>query len=797
MRFAESLWQDARTALRVLSKSPSTTALCVLSLALGIGLTTGIFSVGDAMLLRPFAFPRPSEVFQVWSTGDDGRVFLYGWPDYEDMAHNANSIAEIAAYERRGAMLTQGDERSLLLAYAASPNFFPLLGVKPLLGRASFDPVSGRPAAVLGYRVWQRQFAGDPAIVGKTILLRGEAFTVAGVLPPEFTGLGRGIVNDVWVSAGAWFDVMGNRDERQSRDGQFEMIARLKPGITAERAAAQFDAAIRGAAKHKPAPKNAAGTFLEAAFAPGWRATLFGGGGLLLMLGLVLFVACANVAQLRLAQAESRKKELSIRLALGGGSWRIMRQLLVETALVSFAGAALGILLAQTLMEKTSEFIAARYAYADLGLRLDSRVLGFALAAAIAAVFVAGLAPSRHSVRLNLAEILKSEQGATGARSTWQKRFLIIGQVAVSVALFGMAVLFFESLRNAAAIHPGIDPQKKLLVLGVSPGREISHILWCEEISGRLSALPGVRAATFARRIPLADSGGGMTARVEIPGQAPLGVHLNNVAGNYFSVMGTRVLAGRAIDANDRATSHLAVVVSQHFARQVFGTRNPLGQWISVEGKMREIVGISEDGPSNYLHEDPQPFLYLPFAQAPSGDITLMVETAGDPASLTHAVRSELKRFDPGAIVFSTTTLRRHMQQALTMDQLMAAFSTGLGAFGFLLTAAGLFGVIQYAVNRRTREIGLRMSLGAQFAAIQKMVLAESLRLTVWGIPAGLLLLAAAQWSVRSFVLGVTPLDPVTYLTSTAAAVIVALFAAWLPARRATQVDPMAALRSE
>ena len=797
MRFAESLWQDARTALRVLTKSPSTTVLCVLSLALGIGLTTGLFSVGDAMLLRPFAFPRPAEVFQVASIGDDGRVFLYGWRDYQDMVASAGGVAELATYERRGVMLTQGDERSFPLTYATSPNFFPLLGVKPLLGRASLDPVSGRPAAVLGYRVWQRQFAGDPAILGKTILLRNQAFTVTGVLPPEFTSLARGTVNDIWVSTDAWFDVIGNREERQSRGGQFEMIARLKPGITAGRAAAQFDAAIRGAGKHKPAPKNVAGTFLEPAFAPGWRATLFGGGGLLLMLGLVLFVACANVAQLRLAQAESRKKELGIRLALGGGSWRIMRQLLVETALVSLAGAAVGILLAQTLMEKTSEFIAARYAYADLGLRLDYRVLTFALAAAAASVLLAGLAPSRYALRVNLAEILKSEQGATGARRTLQKRFLIVGQVAVSVALFGMAVLFFESLRNAAAVRPGIDPQKKLLVLDVSPGRETSHARWSEEISGRLSALPGVRAATFARRIPLADSGGGMTARVEIPGQAPLGVHLNNVAGNYFSVMGTRVLAGRAIDAGDRANSPLAVVISQHFARHLFGTRNPLGQWISVEGKMREIVGISEDGPSNYLHEAPQPFLFLPFAQAPSDDITLMVDTAGEPAALAHAVRTELKRFDPGAIVFSTTTLHRHMQQALTMDQLMAAFSTSLGAFGFLLTAAGLFGVIQYAVNRRTREIGLRMSLGAQSTTIQKMVLGESLRLTAWGIPAGLLLLAAAQWSVRSLVLGVTPLDPVTYVTSAAAAVIVALFAAWLPARRATQVDPMAALRSE
>src|SRR5579864_4045122 len=797
MRPAESLWQDARTAVRVLRRSPGTTVLCVLSIALGIGLTTGIFSVGDAMFLRPLALERPREVYQVQSIGDDGRVFLYGWPDYEDMAQGGSSVAAVATFERRGAMLTRGDERTFLLAYAVSPNFFSLLGVKAALGRATFDPVAGRPAAILGYRVWQRQFGGNPQIVGKTVILRGQAFAVAGVMPREFTGMTSGVVNDVWVSAEAWFDVMGNREERQSRGGQLEMVARLKPGVSVDRAAAQLDAAIRGAGKHKPAPKGAAGTFLEASFAPGWKATLIGGGGLLLMLGLVLFVACANVAQLRLAQAEARKKELGIRLALGAGSLRVMRQLLVETGFVSLAGAGLGILLAQSVMEKTTEFLATRYAFVDLGLRLDYRVLTFAVAAAVASILVAGLAPSRHAVRLNLTEILKSEQGSTGARSTWQKKALIVGQVAVSVALFGMAVLFFESLRNATAVRPGIDPQKKLLVLTVVPGLETPHTRWCEEVCDRLSGLPGVRGATFARRLPLSDSGGGMTVRVEIPGQAPLGVALNNVAGNYFSVMGTRVLAGRGIDANDREKGPLVVVVSQHFSRQVFSGRNPLGEWISVEGKKRQIVGVSEDGPSNALHEKPQPFLYLPFAQMPSDDITLMVETAGEPGALAQAARIELKRFDPGAIVFSLTTLRQHMQQALTMDQMMAVISTGLGIFGFLLTAAGLFGVIQYAVNRRTREIGLRMSLGAQPAAIKKMVLAESLRMAAWGIPAGLLLLAATAWSVRSMVLGVTPLDPLTYVTSAAAAVFVALTAAWLPARRATQVDPMSALRSE
>ena len=797
MTLAQTLGQDARIAVRVLSRSRGTTALCVLSIGLGIGLTTGTFSLADARFLRPLALERPDELLQITSRGDDGREMMYGWPDCQDMASAGSGLLELAAYQRRGAMLATGEESELILAYPVTPNFFSLLGVKAALGRASFAAVSGRPAAAIGNRLWQRRFGVDPAIIGKTVLLNGKAFTLVGVMPPEFGGLARGVANDVWVSLEAWFDVLGNRAERQDRDGQFEMVARLKPGANSQRVARQLDAAIRGPGKHKPAPAGVAGTLLDASFVPGWKATLIGGGGLLLLLGLVLFVACANVAQLRLAQGETRKRELSIRMALGAGGSRLMRQLVIETGMVSLAGAALGVWLAQLLMREASEYLSGGDVFSDYGLRLDYRVLIFALAAALAAVLLAGLGPARQAVNLNIIEVLKSDQRATGERGAWQKRALIVGQVAVSVVLFGMAVLFFESLRNAAAVRPGIDPYKKMFVMSVGQGWRWPAARWCEQACDRLSGLPGVRAATFARRLPLSGSGGGMTVRVEIPGQAPLGVGLNNVAGNYFSVMGTRVVAGRGIDANDREGSPLVIVISQQFARQVFSGRNPLGEWISVEGKMRQVVGVTEDGPSNYVHQSPEPFVFLPYAQMPSDDITLMIETAGEPGLLEQAIRRELKRFDPGVTVYSSITLRQHMQQALSEDRMLARLSLGLGVFAGVLTAAGLFGVIQFAVNRRTREIGLRMALGAHPAEIKRMVVTESLRMAGWGIPIGLALLAMAAWYVRSMVLGVTPLDPLTYVTSAQAAVLVALAAAWLPARRATRVDPMTALRSE
>jgi predicted permease len=792
MRSISALWQDLRVAFRVLGKAPGATILSLASIALGIGLTTAAFSIGDALLLRPFPIQRPSEVFAVVSRGDDGELFAYGWPDIEDMTAAAKGVAGIAGYQRRSSMLSAGDETESVLTHSVTLNYFSLLGVRAAFGAASVEPQEGRPAAVLGHRLWQRRFGGDPAVIGRTVILNQKPFVIAGVMPPEFLGLQRGIVTDVWMSTDAWFGVFQKAEDRLGRRGQFEVVARLEPGVARERAAAVLDAAIRGPAKHLPAPAGAAGTILDGKYAPSWKANLVIGGGLLAALILVLFVACANVAQLRLAQAETRRKEFAVRMALGAGGWRLTRQLLGETAVVGVGGSLAGVLAGQVTMEKAGQFLSGGRVYVDYGIGLDVRVLLFTICAVALSILLAGLAPARHAVRIDLAEVFKAEQGSTGARGTWTNRFLVAGQMAISVALFGTAILFLGSLRNALAVHPGLDPGKNLHIFWVGPSWRGQTVQWCEQACDRLAAVPGVRGATFARRLPLSGSGGGASVRVEASGQAPLGVHFNNVAGNYFSVMGTRVLAGRAIDANDRASSPPVVVISQHLARQAFPERSALGQWLKVEGTMRQVVGIAEDGPSNSLHEDPEPFLYLPFSQAPVLDITLMVEAESDPG-----LRKEVKRFDPGVVIYSSATLRQHMDRALSEDRMMAALAGLLGLVALLLTAAGLFGVMQYLVSRRTREFGLRMALGAEASELQRMVVRDALRLAAWGIPAGLALLAAATWYVRSMLLGVTPLDPAAYLLSALAAAALTLTAAWWPARRATRVDPMSALKYE
>ncbi len=792
--------QDLRLAVRVLLKSPGATALAVVSIALGIGLTAGVFSLGDAVFLRPMPFRQPDRVLMATSLGDDGRPVGYGWLDYLDMAAAGHDLAEFASSQRRGLMLAAGDETEMLLAVPVTPNYFSFLGVRALVGRASVDMVAARPGAVLGYRLWQRLFGGDRGIAGRTVLLNGQPFTVAGVMPKEFTGIDRGISTDVWVSNEAWFTFVGVGEQR-NREGQLDIMARLRPGVTPRRVAAQLDAAIRGPGKHKPAPAGATGTVLERKFAPDWKTATIFGGGLVLGLWLVLLVAGANVAQLRLAQAESRRKELGVRLALGAGKWRLVRQLLTESALISLPAACGGLILAGLLMERVALFATHVSPFLDLGLRLDYRVLAFSAFSLVLCTVISGLAPARHAVKVDIAGILKSDQGGTDRAGGRRRKFLMAGQIAVSVALFGMAAMFLYSLSTAAAVRPGLDPHKKLFTILVSPGAPAGHsaeAAWAEEACRRLAVVAGARGCAFARRLPLSDSGGGMTVRLEIPGQAPMGVHLNDIGPGYFELAGTRVLAGRGIDTGDRAGSALVAVVNQTLARQVFAGKNPVGEWLRIEGKMRQVVGVAEDGPSNDLHENREPFLWLPYSQAPwGGEVTLMVETAGPPGQMARALRAELKRYDPRAAILVAQTLEEQMSSALAPDRLMAVLASGLALFAVLLTAAGLFGVLQYAVNRRTRELGLRIALGARPEAIRRMLLVESLRIAAWGIPFGLALLLAAGWAIRSWLLGVTPLSPLLYLSGAAAALLLALAAAWLPAARATRMDPAAALRGE
>jgi predicted permease len=468
----------------------------------------------------------------------------------------------------------------------------------------------------------------------------------------------------------------------------------------------------------------------------------------------------------------------------------------VETCLVAFAGAGLGLTLALWVMDLGTQLLSGGSPYVHFNVGIDQRVLSYTVVATLLCVLMAGLTPVRYTLKLDVADVIRAEQANSKPRRTWSRNAFLASQVAASVGLFGCALLFLQSFQNAVSVRPGLDPGKNLAVIKVAPGPP-GGALWAEQACERFVGLPGVIAATYARRLPLSGSGGGATVRVEMPNQPPLAVRFNNVAGNYFKVMGTRIVAGRPIDARDGAGTEPVVVVSQMFARQFFSGRNPLGDWAILRGKPIRIIGVAEDAPSIRLHEESEPYLYFPFAQRPSGEVTLIVETASSASALISSLRRELKKFDPAATLFDTTTLRQHIYQALSFDRTMATVSSLLGMLGILLTAAGLFGVVQYAVSRRTRELGLRMALGAKASQIRGLVLRESLVITAFGIPPGFLLLWGLGRYVQSMLLGVTPLNPGAYLLSAVTVIGVTLVAAWLPARRATRIAPLDALRVE
>ena len=791
----EDLLRDLRFAGRALRKRSGSTALAIISIALGIGLTSAIFGVADALIFRPAAFVRPEEVFRVISRGDDQRTIGYDWRDCENMARASHGFGEVVAYQRVGSSLAGPDGDEVVITYLATPNFFSLLGVRAALGRESLaTDGDGRPQAVLGHGLWMRRFGGDPAIVGKTIQLNSEPFVVAAVMPTNFTGLVRGVPCDVWISADHYLETTAGQRRRDSRTSTFDMIVRLRPGTAPEVNASRLDAAIRGAGGHPPAPAGAQGTVLEPV-ALNWQQKLVASGGLLPVFGLLLLVACANAAQLRLAQTEARKKEMGVRLALGSSPWRVARLLIVETLLIGCAGAAGGLLLAAGAIALLNSTVSTA-ASLELGLGVDWRVGGFTLVATFLASALAGFAPVRHALRLDVLEILKSEDGMASPKN-WIQRLLVIGQTAASVVFFGLALLFTTSFRHAAAVWPGFDPNKTMVVIPANPSLPIARPIWLEQVTERLHAVPGVRAVTFAHRLPLSPSGGGMLSRIEVPGQAPVAAGVNLVGPNYFAVMGTRLVAGRGIGPSDREGAPLVAVVSQLLAHQTVGDRNPVGETITIDGQRCQVVGLVEDAPSNSLHETLQPYVYLSAAQLARGDLTLIVETAGAPGPLVRPLLQELKRFDPGVVTNGVTTLRRHVDRALFPDRAAALGTAGLGLLGFLLTAAGLFGMVQFSVNRRTREIGVRMALGAGPETIQRSVLGEALRIASPGVAFGLVLLSGGAWCCQSWFLKVSPLDPAAYAVCALAAFGVSLVAAWLPAHRATRVNPVDALRAE
>jgi predicted permease len=786
----------------------------LLSLAMGIGVNSAMFSVVDALYLRPLPVKNPEQLVRIDSRDRGGHFDRDSYADYLDIRSQSTAFSDVIAQNRQGALLAVNGETELVSLTVVSDNYFSVLGVNAHAGRI-FSPVLDQhldrePAAIISYGLWQRRFGGKRDLVGKSIVLMDRNYTVVGIAPPSFRGLvvGIGVASDVWLPASAWVVLAnGNRTAIEKRDiRKFDLVGRMRPGVRVEQAQAQLDTITGGLAQAYPATNAGRRTSARLLSQSGNRVF-----SILLMsvAALILLTACVNVATLLLAQMEARRREMGVRLALGAGGGRLTRQLLTESVVLSLTGAVAGLLLALWFIQSVPALMPPGAMRLDLGMRLDGRVLGFTVLLSIVTALIFGTVPARRASQTELASVLKGEEAQTGRgwRRISVRNALVAGQIALSVILVTVAGLLLRSLQYSQRISPGFDPNKKMLTMIVAPGRAVRGpeqlLMFCDELADRVRSLPGVRHASYARRMPLSGSGGGATVEMSIPGvefsdgQKVLSTPYNQVAANYFATVGARILSGRGFDRSDTPGSAKVALINETMAHRFWPGGDPVGKIVQIQGGPVQILGVVEEGKNSQLHEEPQPLLYFPFAQRMTGEFTLLIETTGEPGPLTALVKRELRQVDPNLHFLMVATLRDLMAQSLWADRALAAIASGVAFLGMFLASMGLYSVLAYFVNQRRREIGVRMAVGAQRHNILQSVLGHGLRLAMVGVPLGLGVAYACGLLMAGALYGVSPTDPLTFLASSAVVFGVVLLASAVPAWRAARVDPVITLRYE
>ncbi len=817
----QQLWSDVRLAGRVLSKSPGFTGVAVLSLALGIGANATIFSLLNALLLRPLPGRDPTRLATVYTSDYSGPAYgASSYPDYLDFRAQSRSFDGLAAYGLQPLVLSDAGESRRVLAQLVSGNFFDVIGLGAAYGRTILEAeeTPGRHAvAVLSDAFWRGRFGADPGVIGREVALNGRPFTVVGVTPPGFAGMMRGLSVDVFVPLGMQRDLGGESLEERGNRGLM-LIGRLGEGRGIEGARAEL--ALVGQRLHASHPDSwtnrhgepravsvlpeAASRVLPQARGPlaGFLAVLFGA------VGLVLLLACSNVANLQLARARARRREIAVRVALGARRGQLVRQLLAESLLLSCGAGVLGVALASLGLQLILAFQPPLPVTLALGLELDRRVLLFALLLSIAIGVLFGLWPALRASSASPIESLKA--GASWPRAGRRlaaREALVIAQVAGSLVLLVGTGLFLRSLRNASAIDPGFDPSGVLVFSidlgpqGYEPARSASFYV---DLQQRLEALPGVEAASVASRLPLSLGGGRQGLRVvgyePGPGE-DMEVHSSFVGPGYFETMRTPLARGRGFAVADGPGAPGVVVVNEAFVRRYWPGRDGLGERL-VAGdrtgeKTLEVIGVARDGKYNSLGEEPTPFVFYPHRQLHRDEMSVIVRSSGDPAALAPAVRREVAALDGRLPVFDVKSLEAHLGTALFPVRAAATLLGLTGALALLLAAIGLYGVLSYAVALRTREIGVRVALGAGRADVGALVVGRGLRLAGAGVALGLVLALGVTRFLAFLLYGTSPLDPLTFAAIPALLLAVALVAAWEPARRALRIDPAVCLREE
>jgi predicted permease len=822
----EQWWQDLRYAARMLRKSPGFTAVAMLSLALGIGANTAVFSVLDALVLRTLSVREPQQlVILKWSG-----ISNFPFPDLERYRGLTDAFSSVAAVlpVYRSNITTPGAggvDPVQVNVDVVTGDYFSLLGVAPLLGRALTPDddraLGGHPVAVISHAYWERRFARDPNVVGRTFTLGTTTFTILGVTPRNFTGEWRGRPTEIWIPVAMLAQVITELPPEPLRGGRmgYRFIARLRPGVSNAQAQAAAQVVLQQTIRDRdPSPANAAAAArqrldLDSAaggYSPQRESLAQPLQILMVVVGLVLLIACANVANLLLARAAARQREMAVRLAVGAGRSRLVRQLLTESVLLAMAGGALGLLFAQwgtSVMLKLAASGPMRSQSASLILDLhpNLRVLGFTTALCLLTGILFGLAPAFRASTTSIAPALV-ERGA-GASGFRLGKLLVIAQVAVSLVLLTGAILFARTLANLKTQDLGFE-REHLLLVWTAPGQigrsNAAAASLFETIEQRIAGIPGVRSVSptvygMLQGNPLAG------APMNVPGFVPATdadrrAQWSIVGTQFFDTLGLRLLTGRNFTERDIATSPQVAILNERMARHFFGNESPLGRRFESWGVTKEVIGVVVDAKYESPREEGRRMFYLPYRQQLgrlSQTICIAIRTTGNPTAVASVVREEFRNIDPRLPVIRIETIEQQLDNLLVQERLIATLSAVFGTLAVMLACLGLYGVMAYSAARRTNEIGIRMALGATRRGVLGMVLQESLWLVVIGIAIGFPATFFAARLVASRLFGVRANDPVTLATASLLMIGVALLAAMIPARRASRIDPMVALRQD
>jgi predicted permease len=831
VRLLETLVQDIRYGLRMLAKNPGFTAVAVLTLALGIGANTAVFSLVDAIMVQKLPVHKPDELVQIASVNPSSTELItngFSYTAYQDFRRNRQAFTDLFAFTSDTMNFRFGGSSERVAAEMVSGSYYSTLGVKALLGRTIQEEddrtTGGNSVAVLSCAFWRRRFGSDPSILGKAVFLGDTAFTVVGITPPEFFGLSRGRSVDVYVPMRT---VASQLDATVLTDPEAwwlsGIIGRLKPGYTTAQAQAELELPFRRFLDAQtrvrtlwPASDGRAFFTQKVGLLPAARGLYdlrweFSDQLhiLIAVVGLVLLIACANTATLLLARATARQQEMVVRLALGAGRRRLMQQLLTESLLLSLSGGSAGLLVGAWAHRALMFCLFRNPSSTYLAFQIDQRVLGFTLAVSFFTGIVFGVLPALHATQVELSPLLKAGgRAAVGAAGMKPAKALLVFQVAASLLLLVTTGLFLRTLRNLQKQNPGFS-QENVLLMRIDPGpRYYTRATTLEtyrKLLERLSAIPGVDSAALASNFVFGAGGWWKTVWVEGHDYSPNEDQMagnNDVSPGFFRTVGVPLLLGREFDSRDHSGSPLVVIVNEAFVRRYFARVNPIGRHLGDNGPTSrgkyEIVGVVANSKYGSLRDHIFPTVYQCIFQTPEDQpAVLHVRTKGNPEAFAAGVPKEIRNLNPDFVVFDVRTLAEQVSSSLHQERVFAVLTAVFGALALLLACIGIYGVVAYSVVSRTSEIGIRVALGAKRVQILWMVLREVLALAAGGLAAGVAACFASGRIIANQLFGLKPADPETMLVASLALAMVAALSAYLPARRATKVDPMVALRYE